>query len=71
MPGEVLMALKKISKVKSPGGDGVMREFCIQSLNIIENVFIQSFNHSHKIGELSSSQKQVVITLIEKSMRNY
>ena len=36
------------------------------SYNIVENAFIQSVNHSHKVGELSSSQKQAVITLREK-----
>ena len=38
-----------------------------QFYNIIENVLIQSVNHSHKVGELSTSQKQAVITLIEKN----
>ena len=64
-PGEVLNALESMSKDKSPGNDGLTREFYIQFYNIIENVFIQSVNHFHKV-ELSSSQKQVVITLIEK-----
>ena len=43
-----------------------MREFYIQFYNIIENVFIQSVNHSHKVGELSSSQKEAVINPIEE-----
>ena len=64
--GEVLNALKSMSKDKSPGNDGLMGEFYIQFYNMIENVFIQSVNHSHKVIELSSSQKQVVITLTEK-----
>ena len=55
-----------MSKDKCPGNDGLTREFYIQFYNIIENVFIQSVNHSHKVGELSSSQKQGVIALIEK-----
>ena len=50
-----------------PRNDGLTREFYIQFSNIIENVFIQSVKHSHKVGELSSSQKQGVITLIEKT----
>ena len=65
-PGEFLSTLKSMSKNKSPGNDGLTREFYIQFLNIIKNVFIQSVNHSHKLGELSTSQKQAVITLIEK-----
>ena len=69
MLGEVLNALKSMSKGQSLGNDGLTREFYIQFYNVIENVFIQSANHSHKVGELSSSQKQVVITLIEKRIK--
>ena len=65
-PGEFLNELKSMSKNKSPGNDGLMREFYFQFYDIIKNVFIQSVNHSHKVGELSMSPKQAVITLIEK-----
>ena len=65
-PGEFLNALKSMSKNKSPGNDGLTREFYIQFYDIIKNVFIQSVNHSHKVGELSTSQKQAEITLVEK-----
>ena len=60
-----------MSKNKSPGNDGLTREFYIQFYDIIKNVFIQSVNHSHKVGELSTSQKQAVITLIEKKNKRY
>ena len=70
-PGEVLNALKSMSKDKSPGNDGLTREFYIKFYNIIENVFTQSVNHSHKVGELSSSQKQAVITLIENKNKRH
>ena len=65
-PGEFLNAFKSMSKNKSPGNDGLTREFYIQFYDIIKNVSIQSVNYSHKVGELSTSQKQAVITLIEK-----
>ena len=58
-----------MSKDDSPGNDGLTRVFYIQFYTIIENVFIQSVNHFHKVGELSSSQKQAVITLIEKRIK--
>ena len=64
--GEFLSALKSMSKNKSPGNDGLTRKFYIQFYDIIKNVFIQSVSHSHKVGELSTSQKQAVITLIVK-----
>ena len=42
-PGEVLKALKSMSKGKCPGNDGLTRKFYIQFHNIIENVlFSQS-----------------------------
>ena len=47
-PGEVLNALKCMSNDKSPGNDGLTREFYVQFYNIIENVFIQLVNHSQK-----------------------
>ena len=47
-----------VSKDKSPGNDGLRREFYIQFYNIIENVFIRSVNHSYKVGELSLSQNK-------------
>ena len=63
-PGEVLNALKSMSKAKAPGNDRLTRELYIQFYKIIENVFIQSVNHSHKVRKLSSSQEQVLIMLI-------
>ena len=57
IPSEVLNALKSMSKDKSPGNNGLTRELYIKFYNIIENVFIQSVDHSHKVRELSSSQK--------------
>ena len=61
--GEVLIALKAVSKDRSPGNDGLTREFYIQFYSVMEDIFIQSVNHSHKV-ELSLSQKQTLITLI-------
>ena len=59
-----------MSKHKSPGNDGLTRKFYDQFYNIIENDFIHSVNHSHKVGESSLSQKQVLITLIEKTNKD-
>ena len=65
-PGEVLNALKCMSKAKAPSNDRLTRELYIQFYKIIENVFIQSVNYSHKVRKLSLSQEQALIMLIEK-----
>ena len=68
-PGEFLNALNSMSKNKSPGNDGLTREFYIQFYDIIKNVFIRSVNHSHKVGELSTSQKQAVVEKKQKQAK--
>ena len=55
-----------MSKDKTPGNDGLTTEFYIAFFHVIQNIFISSANYSHEVGELSSSQKQAVIALIEK-----
>ena len=58
------MCLTILSKKnKTPGNDGLTIEF-YESL--IGKPLVDCINYSYKFGELSSSQKQVIITLIEK-----
>ena len=51
---------------KSPGNDGLTVEFYKTFWNCLRNLLVDSLNFSHKYGELSNTQKQVVIKLIEK-----
>ena len=53
---------------KTPGNDGITREFYIFKIffDLIKDLLLSSINYSWEVGELSTSQKQVVITLIEK-----
>lgn len=51
---------------KSPGNDGIPIEFYKRCWNIISQPFLESVNESFEKGEMSNSQKQAVITLIEK-----
>ena len=51
---------------KSPGNDGLTIEFYRQFWNIISTPLIQCFNYSYDHGELSHSQKQAIISLLEK-----
>ena len=67
------ITLQEIRKViplfkhdKTPGNDGIPIEFYIVFFNLIGKLLVDSLNESFEIGELSTSQKQGVITLIEK-----
>ena len=51
---------------KTPGNDGIAREFYIAFFDLINDLLMSSINYSWEVGELSTSQKQAVITLIEK-----
>ena len=51
---------------KSPGNDGIPVEFYKSCWDLISDSFLECVNEAFKYGEMSSSQKQAVITLIEK-----
>lgn len=51
---------------KTPGNDGIPIEFYKKFWPLISDSFIRWVNESFEKGEMSSSQKQAVITLIEK-----
>ena len=51
---------------KTPGSDGIPIEFYKRCWPLIEEPFINCINECFEKGELAGSQKQAVITLIEK-----
>ena len=51
---------------KNPGNDGLSKEFYVCFFNEILPFLIEALNFSFQHGELSISQRQAVITLIEK-----
>ena len=51
---------------KSPGNDGLTKEFYVCFFDEINQFLIKALNKSFNIGQLSTSQRQAVITLIEK-----
>ena len=56
---------------KSPGNDGLTKEFFVCFFHEVAPLLIQSLNYSFTVGELStSSQEHAVITLIEKKERD-
>ena len=59
-------ALNEMKNGKSPGNDGLTKEFHMCFFNEICNQLIAALNESFTVGQLSTSQRQATITLIEK-----
>ena len=52
------------------GNDGLTKEFYVCFFAEIAAPLVKSLNHSFSVGEQSTSQRQAVITLIEKKGRD-
>ena len=63
---ECFDCLQSFENNKLPGNDGLTVEFYKTFWNAIGNLLVDSLNYSYDCGELSNTQKQAVITLIEK-----
>ena len=63
---ERYQSLISMPSSKTPGNDGITKEFYLAFYQFIDKYFIDSANYSFCVGELSPSQKQAVITLSEK-----
>ena len=63
---KLLKALKKMPNNKSPGNDGIAREFYEAFWDDLKTPFLLIVNKAFNIRELSTSHKQAVIKLIEK-----
>ena len=61
-----MKALKEMPKNKSPGNDLITKEFYEEFWDDLKRPLLSSVNKAFKVGELSTSQKQEVINLIEK-----
>ena len=64
--GECFNTLKTFQKNKTPGNDGLTVEFYLVFWPLLGKHLIDCYNYAHEHGELSNSQKQAVITLLEK-----
>ena len=63
---EPLKALNSIDNDKSPGNDGIAKEFYIKFCDAVKEPLCASFQQSFVVGELIISHKQVIIKLIIK-----
>ena len=57
-------ALQSMKNGKSPGNDGLTKEFYVCFFEEVAPPLLKSLNYAFTVGELSTSQKQAVITLI-------
>ena len=65
---ECWLALSSMKHGKSPGNDGLTKGFYVCFLEEWGWLVCKTLNFSFDNGELSASQKQAVITLIEKKI---
>ena len=59
-----------MQKNKSPGNDGLRKEFYKAFWKEIKNLFMNSIMEAREKKKLSTSQRQAVIKLIEKKERD-
>ena len=63
---ELLIALQSMKNNKSPGIDGLTKKFCITFLNEVKTPILLATEKDYLVKQLSTSQKQAAIKLIEK-----
>ena len=63
---ECFKVLEEMKSNKAPGNDGFTVEFYQTFWPILGDILVGSMNEAYDMGELSISQKQGVITLLEK-----
>ena len=74
---ECYKALFAMPSGKSPGNDGLTKEFYLHFWDLIAETLLSSLNYSYDTIQLSNSQKQSVITLIlkpnkdKRNIKNY
>ena len=66
---ELCDALKDIPNNKSPGNDGLTKEFFLSFWDAIKDIYISSIRTAGIKREFSVSQRQPIIKLIEKKVK--
>ena len=55
---------------KTPGNDGLSKEFYPAFFDLLGPKFLECLNKVFSLGEFSTSQRQAVVTLVEKKGRD-
>ena len=63
---ECFNVLSTFPKNKTPGNDGLSVEFYQAFWPLVGTLLVDSLNYAFEFGELSNTQKEAIITLIEK-----
>ena len=63
---EIYKNLKEMKNNKAPGNDGVPKEFYLAFFDYLGDDLVNCLNRNFEVGELTSSQRQAIITLIAK-----
>ena len=63
-------ALTSMQNWKSPANNGFTKEYYVAFFDELRKLLVSVFNYAFEVGEFSSSQKQAVITLIQKKDRD-
>jgi len=66
-PEEAKKAVKSLADNKSPGSDGLSKEFFDRFWNLLGNDLIEVFNTAYVANKLSDTQRTAIITLLYKS----
>ena len=67
---KIYNSLKDLPANKTPGNDGLSKEFYLAFYDLLGKDLQECYIHSFKNGELASSQYQAVIVLIEKRSKD-
>ena len=67
---KLLKALISMDNDKSPGNDGITKEFYLKFWDVVKEPVCTSVQQSFIAGELSTSKKQAIIKIIEKKDRD-
>ena len=63
---DLYKSLRSMQNDKSPGNDGLTKEFYETFWDDLKEIFVNSVREAKEIGHLSTSQRQAIIKLIEK-----
>ena len=64
---EACKAMKSLANNKSPGSDGLSKEFYAKFWNIVGADLVEVFNTAYTVNCLTDSQKNAIVTLLYKN----